>query len=238
MSYADKTFKDRNPIKRFFQKSRLNDALSMIPEALSPKSIVDFGAGNGELCKQLVKRFPDARIICYEPHPELLQQARENIGDLPATVTDEVPSSKADMVFCLEVLEHLPDVEFEKVLSQIHKLLIDDGVVIFGVPIETGFPALYKGLFRMTRRYGDFDARPLHILNAWVGRPPTPRPVVELMPESWYHLDHLGFDHRTLDQRLGKLFRIVKVSTSPFPVLGTFLNSEINFLATPKEPGY
>ena len=75
MSYAKKTFEDSNRIKRFFQNSRLEDAIRLAPGRDDPDLIIDFGAGNGELCKRLSVRFPNSGILCYEPHPELQDQA-------------------------------------------------------------------------------------------------------------------------------------------------------------------
>ena len=67
MCYADITRNDRNPIKRFFQRRRLSDALALAGMSASPRNIIDFGAGDGEFCRLLANRFPDARIFCYEP---------------------------------------------------------------------------------------------------------------------------------------------------------------------------
>jgi SAM-dependent methyltransferase len=234
VSYAAKTFADRNPVKRFVQGRRLRDAVHLAQSLPDPDVIVDFGAGNGELCKRLVRRFPAARIICYEPHPELIQQARANLESIPGvefcTEASELPRAGADLVFCLEVFEHLPPAESGRVLDQLEKLLRGGGRAILGVPIETGLPALYKGAFRMARRYGEFDARPGHVFGAMAGRPPAERPVVELLPGSHYHLHHMGFDHRVFRRQLLRRFEIEAESGSPFPWLGHWINSEFNVL--------
>ncbi len=49
MSYADITTKDPNPIKRFSQRRRFADTLSLFPDALHPTAVLDFGGGDGEL---------------------------------------------------------------------------------------------------------------------------------------------------------------------------------------------
>lgn len=235
MSYARKTFSDSNAVKRFFQRRRLKDALRLVEPGRAPNTIVDFGAGNGELCKSLAKTFPGSRLVCYEPHPELLDQARQNLAGLPGVrFTADLPRQPADLLFCLEVFEHLPQRESSLVLGQIRGLLRDDGIAILGVPIETGIPALYKGLFRMARRHGDHDARLGNILRAFAGRPPGGRPVVELLPGSYYHLHHLGFDHRSFGKRLGRDFEILKTATSPLPGFGPAVNSELHFVVRAK----
>jgi predicted SAM-dependent methyltransferase len=75
----------------------------------------------------------------------------ENLADLPqvefcSDVTSIVQCS-VDILFCLEVFEHLPAMETENALQQIERVMNSDGKVIIGVPVEIGFPALYKGGF-------------------------------------------------------------------------------------------
>jgi hypothetical protein len=97
-----------------------------------------------------------------------------------------------------------------------------------GVPNELFFPALIKGLFRMTRRYGSFDARPGNVLRAVLGRPPKRRPVREITPGLPYHFHHTGFDHRKLRIKLSKTFEIARQFASP--VGGELLGTEIYFI--------
>lgn len=230
MSYAEKTFRDPNPVKRFFQNRRLADAARLCALQPGVKMVVDFGAGDGELCKRLAAMLPDASIVCYEPHPELLAQARANLSGIDrVSCTDDpaqLPRTAGGLVFCLEVFEHLPGREAEAALGLLEDLLAANGIAVIGVPVEIGVPALYKGAFRMLRRFGEFDARPGNVLAAAAGRPPADRPVVELLPDSYYHLHHLGFDHRRFRQTLAARFTMIRTSASPFRCLGTWINSE------------
>lgn len=232
--YAEKTFGDRNRVKRYLQHKRLNDALAIADGLPEPDLVVDFGAGNGEFCKWLARRYPRARICCYEPHPLLLQQARDNLAGQPriefAARAAELPRQQAGLVFCLEVFEHLPAAESSQALGQIERLLGPRGHLVIGVPVEVGLPALYKGAFRMFRRYGEFDARVANVLRCAIGRPPAVRPTVELMPGSHYHLQHLGFDHRAFFLDLGRHFTRLKQSSSPLRWAGSWVNPEINLL--------
>ena len=115
-------------------------------------------------------------------------------------------------------------------LDQIDKLIKRESEVIFGVPVEVGIPALYKGLFRMTRRYGAFDATVMNVLRATIGFPPRNRPLGVLPPDIQVHHEHLGFDHRTFRKRVSKRFFLIKASASPFGILGTSLNPEAYFV--------
>lgn len=220
MSYSDLTFKDKNPIKRWLQLRRLVVATRITKNMPQPQCILDFGAGNGELCKLLAVQFPQAKIICYEPTPYLMAEAKENLAGLEQVVfctdVNEVAQHSVDIVFCLEVFEHLPVAETKAAMAQITRLLRDSGNAVIGVPIEIGLPALYKGIFRMSRRFGAFDASIKNVLLATLCSPPKERPVKEIAPGLPFHHDHLGFDYRQLRGSLNTCFKMQRVTSSPF----------------------
>jgi SAM-dependent methyltransferase len=233
MRYADLTTNDPNVIKRYLQRRRFADAIALIGDRM-PRDIVDFGAGNGELCRGLSERFPDSRIICYEPAEVWRLDALENLrGVANVTVVpsiDGIAPHSCDVVFCMEVFEHLPPVQTREALRQIKRLLADGGLGIIGVPIEIFAPALIKGVFRMIRRYGEFDATPGAVLCASLGIPPTERPLHQVGPGLSFHHFHMGFDHRRFRDVLGAELSIVRTAGSPARWLGTLLNSELYFV--------
>jgi len=236
MSYSEITFNDRNRIKRWFQQQRLKSALELGGgSAPSPAVICDFGAGNGELCRHLAEYYPDARIICYEPTPGLLSEARENLKgignvDFLQDIGSLAPAS-TELVFCLEVFEHLPPRETREALAAISAMLHPKGKAVIGVPVEVGVPALYKGIFRMSRRYGSFDANIKNVLLSFMGRPPQNRPMGEIAPGFGYYFQHTGFDFREFRKTLCKHFVEIRVAASPFSILGTWLMPEVYFCA-------
>jgi SAM-dependent methyltransferase len=233
MSYAEETTQDRNRIKRWLQRQRFVSASALYSPAQSPSVICDFGAGNGEMCKVLAPRFPRARLICYEPSPTLLQEAKANLNAASNVVfmsrLDVVPET-VDAVFCLEVFEHLPHQQTLGAFARIKDILKPQGVLIVGLPVEIGIPAIYRGLFRMVRRYGAFDATIEHVLLAAAGFPPANRPIVERIPGFPFFDSHMGFDHRVFRNALANHFEIVQEATSPF-VFGSWLMPEVNFMA-------
>lgn len=235
MAYANITFKDKNPVKRWLHRRRLVSAIKAVKlPTLSPPVICDFGAGNGELCKRLAERYPGAGLICYEPSPALLNEAKENLKTIPNVrflqdIGGMEPES-IDLLFSLEVFEHLPDKETHAALKTIHTLLKSKGQLIIGVPMEIGIPALYKGAFRMVRRYGAFDANFHHVFLALIGRPPTDRPVNEITPGFNYYFEHLGFDYRRLLEMLKQTFDVRPQKwVSPFSIFGPWVMPEIYF---------
>lgn len=234
MSYSDITFKDKNSIKRWLQNRRLISACNAARDFEKINCILDFGAGNGEFCKNISDQFPNAKIICYEPTPELMNEAKENLKELHQVIfcekIEELEKNSIDLIFCLEVFEHLPEKETEDALRDFSSLLKINGKAIIGVPIEIGIPALYKGLFRMTRRFNSFDASVKNVLSATFFKPPQNRPVSEITPGFSFHFEHMGFDYRKLKLLLNSKFEIIKTITSPSKITGALLNPEIYFV--------
>ena len=240
VSYTEGVFRDKNPIKRWLQRQRLVSALGFTQKARERVTcVLDFGAGSGELCKHLVQAYPNATILCYEPCSDLLEEARRELAGLPRIAFfasfDALPKGQADVLFCLEVFEHIPLAMRARSLGEVDSLLAPDAEVVFGVPVEVGLPALYKGMFRMSRRYGAFDARPKNVLLAALGMPPKERPVGILPPDVEVHNEHMGFDHRVFRQELAEKFTLVKASASPFPLLGTLANPEAYFVVKKRD---
>lgn len=234
-SYADITFRDRNPIKRWLQRERLAFAVGLLDARSGLQSICDFGAGNGELCKLLGPHFPSARLVCYEPAPVLLAEARTNLCNAPNiefwSQLDPARGATFDAVVCLEVFEHLPQRETLDALAAIQALLKPGGVLVLGVPNEIGIQAFLKGMFRMARRYGAYDARPGNIVRSTLGTPPRDRPIAEIAPGVRFHYEHMGFDWRTLKGGLQERFQLERVTGSPLPWLGCHVMPEIYFVA-------
>lgn len=205
-----------------------------------PRCILDFGAGNGELCKLIALQFPKAKIVCYEPTPSLMAEAKENLADLPqisfCSDLEKISDGSVELIFCLEVFEHLPEKETKDALGQFDRLLTDNGNAVIGVPVEIGIPALYKGIFRMSRRFNTFDASIKNVLLAALSFPPKDRPVSEITPGFAFHHEHMGFDYRKLQALLHAQFGLQQVTTSPFSIFGPWLNPEVNFLIQKANP--
>lgn len=236
MAYADITIDDPNPVKRWIQRRRFRDALNVLRQA-DPRdspALLDFGGGDGELLRQALQMFPGLRACFYEPTPSLFGEAQAKLAPWPdiqmASDTAGIGTRRFDFVFCLEVFEHLSQRATQDAIVSIHGFLKPQGLAVIGVPHEIFVPALVKGLFRMTRRYGAFDARPGNILRATVGYPPADRPLHDICPGFSYHHDHLGFDYRSLEWRLREKFSVESRRFSPARVFGPVLNSEVYYL--------
>lgn len=234
MSYETITINDPNPIKRWFQRRRFHDALRFWENSDEEVNVLDFGGGDGELLRLLAVN-PAIRASIYEPVAPLMDQAKQKLSNRKWIAFHEsttgLQDETYDYIFCLEVLEHLPQNERTQALGDIHRLLKQSGFVIISVPLEIFFPALVKGIFRMYRRFGKkYDSQPKNIFAAMIGRPPLKRPTSEIAPGFNYHFDHLGFDFRYLQRQIAESFTIKRKWFSPFPFLGSIMNSEVYYL--------
>ncbi|MGK0440942.1 MAG: hypothetical protein ACJA0N_000737 [Pseudohongiellaceae bacterium] len=63
MNYSNITLNDPNPIKRYLQRSRFTDAVSLLPNSIKTSSTLDFGGGDGELCLQLANKSLESDFI-------------------------------------------------------------------------------------------------------------------------------------------------------------------------------
>lgn len=242
-TYADITWADPNPLKRWVQRRRLADALGCVPASLAVERVIDFGAGDGALAALAAARWPQATVTCFEPAEGLAQQAEDRLAGLPRVRVERTEAgleTGADVIFCTEVFEHLPPAETARALDEIERLLIPGGLLVVGAPVEVGPPALAKGLFRMLRRRGDFDGDPGRIWRAALGRPPQDRPKADWATSGGetrgYHPHHLGFDYRALRRTLAARFIEVRLVGSPLGLLPVFLNSEAYMTATRRAP--
>lgn len=73
--------------------------------------IVDIGCGAGHDMRALRASLPDARVIGVEPNERLRQVCRFDDGLIVHADVAIVHIESADMLICIDVLEHIPDPE-------------------------------------------------------------------------------------------------------------------------------
>ena len=195
---------------------------------------LDYGGGNGALSRRIVSLFPASTATCYEPSSTIRAEAiQANSGGAVRIIDSTAGLDCFDVIFCCEVLEHLPAEATGLCLADLFRLCAADGYVILGVPNEIFAVGLVKGIFRMTRRCGAYDASWATIGAAARGRPRLDRPVLDLDGLPFIY-PHTGFDFRrlTADVRAAG-FRIEKTYGSPFRRTSLHLNSEAYFVLRP-----
>jgi trans-aconitate methyltransferase len=138
--YSMITFKDPSAIKRYVQRRRLADALSVLDQRDERFAgrVLDYGGGNGELTKMIANRFPKVQAVCYEPSLEMLTEAQENLYGLEIIILvsslKDMEHASFDYVFFLEVFEHLPRGPTIKAIKRKNRLLKTGGVLSLGCP--------------------------------------------------------------------------------------------------------
>ncbi len=150
-----------NPIEQRMMRGFFA-ALDEMLLGLSPRVVVEVGAGEGRVTEHLVARFPDAAVIGLDLLDDDLAGDWAELG-LPMFFGDakRLPfaDDSIDLVVGLEVMEHIPDAaaalrEIERVCS---------GAVVLSVPRE---PIWRAGNMARGRYLGDLGNTPGHV-NHW-----------------------------------------------------------------------
>jgi demethylmenaquinone methyltransferase/2-methoxy-6-polyprenyl-1,4-benzoquinol methylase len=119
---------------------RLRTALADAAAAAPGAHVLEIGCGTGALTAQLLDR--GARITAIDQNPELLEQARERLRDVPAerveliertaSEIDALPEAGFDAVAASLSLSEMSRGERRFVLEQARKRLAKGGVLVIG----------------------------------------------------------------------------------------------------------
>lgn len=123
---------------RLARKWNIQSKYKLISKHVTDGSILDVGAGNGELVRYLKEKHLDAQG--YEPS----QTAREIAYRKGITLLDHLPLSKKggfQVIQMFHVLEHVPDPE--KTIQELYSLLEKEGVLIIALPNYKSWDANY-----------------------------------------------------------------------------------------------
>src|SRR2546422_7527332 len=100
---------------------------------LKGKRIVDFGCGAGYLFEHLVARLgpSQTRYVGVEFSEPSIETMRRRLGSQPGftgavlarAFPVDIPSGQADVVFCIEVVEHLDDKQLVGTLREVSRML-------------------------------------------------------------------------------------------------------------------
>ncbi|MDT7570313.1 MAG: hypothetical protein QOE05_487 [Actinomycetota bacterium] len=202
----------------FVHRARLARLRSLLHRLDLPPSglIVDLGCSDGYVLSELQRNGdlpPSWRIAGYDHTPYLLKAARRrglagarfrriDLNDAGAVVV-----WPADVVICLETLEHVGD--YRNALRVIHTAMKPGGLLVLSMPNEVGVVGLVKLLGRpVTRRHphrGFFTgpreaARYVVAVATYRDLEPFRSPA----RAQWG--PHLGFDHRQVMRNIRREF--------------------------------
>ncbi|MEQ8437461.1 MAG: class I SAM-dependent methyltransferase [Ilumatobacter fluminis] len=122
---------------------------SLVGDSLGGRRVLDYGAGEGALTRELVRRGAD--VVAFEPYgPDPGIEGATWCGDI-----EKLEPASFEVVFLVEVIEHLqaPAVD----LMLIRRLLRPDGEVLVTTPNASGLNA------RLTRARWREEVNPTHL---------------------------------------------------------------------------
>jgi SAM-dependent methyltransferase len=241
--YAKKQIFSKAWLIAWNHRRRFETGLGILRD-LHPTRLLDYGSGDGTFLA----------ILAEQPwHPELsvgaelvtdvLKDCRLRFADLKGVefcfiseLAQEKHRAAYDTVVCMEVLEHVSDLE--GTIDQLHSVLAPDGHIVISVPVEIGPPVLVKQMLRRIagwRNIGDYKYNSRYsLLEMWKSlfagaHPHIARPVYRTPEGAPFH-DHKGFNWRYLEQLLKKRFILEKRLASPFHFLGPLWASQVWFV--------
>jgi cyclopropane fatty-acyl-phospholipid synthase-like methyltransferase len=115
--------------------------------ALKPRSVLDFGCGDGRLLKELLVRLPDdVRLVGQDLDRRALMYARAfhdgtSVRFVPSL--DDVAGERFDVIVTSEVLEHIPPDECRGVVEKLWERVAPSGSLVVTVP-TTNLPLSRK----------------------------------------------------------------------------------------------
>jgi SAM-dependent methyltransferase len=129
----------------------------LLEEAAAGERVLDLGCGAGRFVAAL--RDAGADPVGVDLAEAALERARRNVpgGEFRAT-TDEIPDSSVDLIWCSEVLEHVPDTA--ALLSEARRVLKTGGRLLVTTPSHD-LPR--RVLIALLRWEGHFDPLGQHV---------------------------------------------------------------------------
>ena len=244
--FAKKQIFSKDRLMSWSHRSRLQLGL-LLARQFAGQRVLDYGCGDGTFLAMLMTQpTAPAKALGAELLSETVNDCRERLGrdNLNFVLLDELDHQEHrgayDAVICMEVLEHMVDVE--PILDRFVRLLAPSGKLLISVPVETGIPLLIKQAARRIagwRGIGDYPGTSPYTLREFCvsvfsgPRQSIPRPVHSDGNNRATH-DHKGFNWMALRQALAARFDIERTLGSPVTWLTPHLASQVWFIATRK----
>lgn len=132
--------------KIFDKKPELRRVVEMVK--VKKGRILDIGSGGGDMTECFPFYFPKAKIYGCDVSSTAIKYAKKfGTGKVSYRVMKKklpYPSNYFDAITCLDVLEHIPDVDF--FLREVKRILKKDGVFFGAIPCE-GQPFTFSWFF-------------------------------------------------------------------------------------------
>lgn len=242
--YARKQIFCRDRLISWSHRSRFEIGLDLARQ-FAGKRILDYGCGDGTFLGMLMPSSErPSKAIGAETQLATVKDCRarfgsaEGLGFVEISELDSPGHKNAyDALFCMEVLEHVIDVE--PLLDLFERLLAPDGKLLISVPVETGLPLIVKQTVRRVagwRGIGDYPGTGSYTMRELAAgvfagrRQHITRPVLDDGGGMAFH-DHKGFNWMALRESLTRRFVIEQTLSSPVAWLTPHLASQVWFVA-------
>ena len=123
--------------------------------------------------------------------------------------------NEMDIVFCLEVFEHVPDPE--KLINEIYRTLKPNGELVYSIPIEIGLSLILRQIIGKITNF----KRELYSIRELLRNGVLKKPPLRTSPV------HKDFDWRIIQKLVNKKFKQININYSPFPILRSVFNPTI-----------
>jgi SAM-dependent methyltransferase len=216
--YEEQTIGHPNPIARYVHRKRYLNSLQLV-DSLLPQggSILDFGAGQGELLHRVASRRPDARLLAFEPFMQIKYPEVVACGSM-----EMIEDKSIDVLCAFETLEHISDQQITGFMDQAIRVCKDGARILVSVPIMHGATLPVKQAIRsiLFRRFSDYS----------IGEIARGVAGLRVARAKDILLSHKGFDHRVLVDLLTTRLRLLQTVYSPFRRLPWWTNSQAFFV--------
>ena len=216
-----------------------------IARGFAGRKLLDYGCGDATFLAMLMTSpTPPASSVGAEVDPKVVAECRRRLGHinglsfcLQPELAGPAHDGRYDAVFCMEVLEHVVDVDL--LLRTFHRLLAPSGVLVVSLPTETGLPLIVKQVVRRIagwRGLGDYpgmapySARELAAGLLAGKRQHMPR-TEHVGDDGLKFFDHRGFNWRVLRTSIASRFVVERTLASPLSFLGPNLASQVWLMA-------
>lgn len=149
--YYDQGIKN-NILQGFWHKRRFKETWYFL-DGLSPRQILDIGCHGGTFTEVVAQKFPTSLVFGLDVSVAAIdygKKVRPGINFRVGTADNlPFPDGAFDLVTCFDTFEHLPDPK--KALSEMRRVLTQDGQAVFLVPTES---LLFKIIWFLWGRLG------------------------------------------------------------------------------------
>ncbi|MBN2058444.1 MAG: class I SAM-dependent methyltransferase [Candidatus Saganbacteria bacterium] len=129
--------------------------------------VLDLGIGSGRLAKQILEKYPKARLTAVDFSDKMIAMCRSRLAEFSDRIEllnedfdNNLPPGKFDLVIMILSLHHLEDPDKASMIKLIHKNLNKPGALLIGDLTKSAYPRItkiYMDLWRQNLRDNGYD---------------------------------------------------------------------------------